>query len=48
MRFAYLTISAAILALGAALLGLLDVITDADAILVLGLAVVLAVIGTRE
>lgn len=48
MRPAYLTISAFVMALSATLLGLLDSIPDADAALVLGLAVVIAVIGTKE
>lgn len=48
VALAYLPISAAVLAVTATILGLTDVIQDADAIEVLGLAIVLAVLGLRE
>lgn len=48
MRPAYFSIAAAALAVIATLLGLFDVIEDADAIEVLGLAIVCGILGLRE
>jgi hypothetical protein len=48
VRPAYLPISAAVLASIAVILGITDVVDDADAIELLGLAIVLAVLGLRE
>ena len=48
MRLAYLPIAAAILAVASTVLGIADVIGDSDAGLLLGLAIVLAILGLRE
>jgi len=48
VRPAYLPITSAVLAVIATLLGLTGVIGDGDALLILGLATVLAVLGLRE
>ena len=48
MRPAYLTITAATLAVLAAIAGITDVVGDSDAALAIGLAIVLAIIGQRE
>jgi hypothetical protein len=48
VRPAYLPIAAAVLAVTSAALGILDVIGDADAIELLGVSIVLAILGLRE
>jgi hypothetical protein len=45
---AYFTIAAVILAMGSAVLAIADVVSDADAVMVLGVSIVLAIIGLRE
>lgn len=48
MRPAYVTIAAAILGIGGAVLGIADLVDDVDAALTIGLAGVLAIIGLKE
>ena len=48
LRPAYITIAAAVLGVGGAVLGIADLVDDVDAALTVGLAVVLAVIGLKE
>lgn len=48
MQPAYFTIVAAVLAVIAAVIGMTGAVDDSDAGLLMGLAIVSAVIGTRE
>lgn len=47
-RPAYLPIAAALLATGAATLGIIGIMDDADSLELLGLSIVLAILGLRE